>query len=94
MLDEDKLIFFVLGSNMLEDDLKSFVLDLKNRVGESAQVKYANIEEEEGSRIGELYEIAPDNIPAVLLIKADETFCRGWYGQDLPQIDILVNELS
>ncbi|MHB1865250.1 MAG: hypothetical protein ACYCPS_03775 [Candidatus Saccharimonadales bacterium] len=94
MEDSALPIVIVVGSQMSDGTLSQYVTSLKQKLGTSANVKYIFFEESEGNSISELYDIDENKLPAVLVIESDETFYKGWYAGELPDIDTVSYEVS
>jgi ribonucleotide monophosphatase NagD (HAD superfamily) len=92
--DESKPVVYLIGSEMDTATLKSLGDQIDAAVNESAAVALISLETEEGTELTERYEIDSEKIPAVIITEDDESYYKGWYGDNLPEAEAVIYEID
>jgi hypothetical protein len=92
--NRDSPIVYLIGSEMLEDILKPYGQGLDERLEGKVPVTYLDINSADGAQVTDLYEIAEEKLPAIIILENDETFYKAWYGQDLPSSEAVAFEVE
>ena len=72
------------------DNLQREMINL----GCNNQVFLIPINSRDGENIRDFYDILPEQLPAILLIRDDDSLIQQWVGIDIPPADIIVHYLT
>jgi len=92
--DESKPVIYLIGSEMDTATLKSLSDEIDAAINESATVALINFGTEDGTELAERYYIDSEKIPAVIITEDDESYYKGWYGENLPEAETVIYEID
>lgn len=65
-----------------------------NKLAEGHQIILIDAESADGQNICDFYDITPEQLPAIMIVKDDDSIAYSWIGLDVPAADVIAYNLQ
>lgn len=91
--DREGPAVYLLGNRMLSDRLQRLGNEIDTALPDDTQVVYLDVDSGDGAAVKGFYGIEDAQLPAVLIVQDDDQIYQGWYGEDLPSVEVVAQEI-
>lgn len=85
---------YMIGDEMLENRILPLAREVDIATADEIEVGYIDKDGPYGAELTDRYGIAPEQIPAILILETDDEIYHDWYGMDVPAAEQVLYELG